>query len=440
MKTLLKNIPQTISKSKNIIFLLILTFSFSLLFSISLGLTGVYASDDDFDNDGIDNGYPDNCVFTYNPNQLNTDYDRLGDVCDPNNYAPVISGIIRNSDAITVGEEFVMQIYVDIGGNDNPSNILPFENLVIDVVNKPEGASVSSQVFYSGGEYPDSEYMAVMRWTPSESDIGEYRFLIQVEDGDYNALRGTARGHEGQLHTNYRPQDHDMVFITAITPEEASVVVEDDNEGSGDNGWYGYIENFVRYVTFFMHDDEDNENNDDIPNDEIPNEDVPDEDEVENDYHPEEYIPEDDEDEHTGGRLEREEDILIDSSVSVPVHESETSEDSEERASGIRWYKFNMINDDSLKSGDDAYILLDFANIGEEKLDYARITVTIPELSIYRDYKFNNIKPDKSANIIAVLPIPKTANLGEYTVKAEITAYSNSKYIHKVKYRTFILN
>lgn len=56
------------------------------------------ACDDDVDNDGVLNE-PDNCVYRYNPNQLDTDKDKVGDECDncPLNYNPYQEDLDRDN-------------------------------------------------------------------------------------------------------------------------------------------------------------------------------------------------------------------------------------------------------------------------------------------------------------------------------------------------------
>tara|TARA_B100000953_G_scaffold215120_1_gene177797 strand:- start:17 stop:466 length:450 start_codon:yes stop_codon:yes gene_type:complete len=79
-------------------------------------LQELYASDPDgdVDGDGISNAN-DNCITDYNPNQIDTDLDGLGDLCDDCNS---IQGNINNDEVVDI-LDVIEVINVILSGNTN---------------------------------------------------------------------------------------------------------------------------------------------------------------------------------------------------------------------------------------------------------------------------------------------------------------------------------
>tara|TARA_Y100001951_G_C11228989_1_gene233449 strand:- start:120 stop:770 length:651 start_codon:yes stop_codon:yes gene_type:complete len=74
----------------------------------------------DADNDGIYNG-DDNCPDVYNPDQIDTDGDSMGDECDPCNNLVFADGDLNTDTAIDISDVLLM---IDVILGDNGSQCL----------------------------------------------------------------------------------------------------------------------------------------------------------------------------------------------------------------------------------------------------------------------------------------------------------------------------
>jgi uncharacterized repeat protein (TIGR01451 family) len=122
----------------------------------------------DTDRDGIPDDV-DNCPTVANPSQVDTDADGLGDLCDPNSFAPV-----ANNDSYSTNQNTPLTVLgAGVLANDTDADNNPLTTVI--VTNPSHGASFTLN---SNGSFS---------YTPVANYVGPDSFTYRANDGEKNS-------------------------------------------------------------------------------------------------------------------------------------------------------------------------------------------------------------------------------------------------------------
>lgn len=97
----------------------------------------------------------------------------------------------------------------------------------------------------------------------------------------------------------------------------------------------------------------------------------------------------------------------------------------------IIWDRLEILNEETVKSGKELKILVDFKNNGEEKLEDVRIEAISYDLPARTVIGRITAKPGETVDRLLIMDIPKDALPGKYDIRVTIS----NEDIRRVKHR-----
>jgi len=118
---------------------------------------------------------------------------------------------------------------------------------------------------------------------------------------------------------------------------------------------------------------------------------------------------------------------------SVLIRVSESSEDDSITSTSLKFYKLDTKGTEVLHPGDTLKTLIKFENVRDLDLDNLRVTLSVPDIGIWRSTGLINLDAGDKETIVLELEIPEDTELGIYDFRVSMT----DNYVRKVKVRQF---